>query len=96
MQAEKRTIIFSDSLEVGKAIANRFKVPFVSGETKNNMETIVSNRIVVVSRVGDEGMSLPDIEQVIEVSWLEDLVAKSCRELLVFCIVILTSRKTMF
>jgi DNA excision repair protein ERCC-3 len=70
LQAEKRTIIFSDSLEVGKAIANRFKVPFVSGETKNNMETIVSNRIVVVSRVGDEGMSLPDIEQVIEVSWL--------------------------
>jgi hypothetical protein len=70
LQAEKRTIIFSDSLEVGKAIANRFKVPFVSGETKNNMETIVSNRIVVVSRVGDEGMSLPDIEQFIEVSWL--------------------------
>jgi len=70
LQTEKRTIIFSDSLDTGKAISGRFKVPFVSGETKNNMETILANRVVVVSRVGDEGMSLPDIEQVIEISWL--------------------------
>lgn len=67
---QKRTIIFSDSLDVGKAIAGRFKIPFASGETKDNMETILANRTVVVSRVGDEGMSLPDIEQVVEVSWL--------------------------
>ena len=70
-----RTIIFSDSIEVGKTISARFskpdvKVPFVYGATKDNMETILANRVVVVSRVGDEGMSLPDIERVIEVSWL--------------------------
>jgi DNA excision repair protein ERCC-3 len=65
-----RTIIFSDSLETGKAVAGRFKIPFVYGGTKDNMTTILENRVVVVSRVGDEGMSLPDIERVIEVSWL--------------------------
>jgi DNA excision repair protein ERCC-3 len=70
LQMQKRTIVFSDSIDVGKAIAGRFKVPFAYGGTKDNLETIISNRVVVVSRVGDEGMSLPDIEQVIEVSWL--------------------------
>jgi DNA excision repair protein ERCC-3 len=75
LQVDMRTIIFSDSIEVGKTVAARFskpdvKVPFVYGGTKDNMETILANRVVVVSRVGDEGMSLPDIERVIEVSWL--------------------------
>lgn len=70
LQEDLRTIIFSDSLETGKAVAGRFKIPFAYGATKDNMATILENRVVVVSRVGDEGMSLPDIERVIEVSWL--------------------------
>jgi len=75
LKTDMRTIIFSDSLEVGKTISARFSkpgaiIPFVSGATKDNMATILENRTVVVSRVGDEGMSLPDIERVIEVSWL--------------------------
>jgi DNA excision repair protein ERCC-3 len=75
LQVDLRTIIFSDALEVGKTVAARFskpgaQIPFVSGATKDNMNTILNNRVVVVSRVGDEGMSLPDIERVIEVSWL--------------------------
>jgi DNA excision repair protein ERCC-3 len=70
LQEDRRTIIFSDSIQVGDTIKNKFKVPFVNGMTKDNMETISTNRTVVVSRVGDEGMSLPDIERVIEVSWL--------------------------
>lgn len=75
LHIDMRTIIFSDSLEVGKTLSARFskpdaKVPFVSGATKDNMATILEHRTVIVSRVGDEGMSLPDIERVIEVSWL--------------------------
>lgn len=70
LQEDKRTIIFSDSLQTGKTVEGRFKIPFVSSETKDNMETILANRTVAVSRVGDEGMSLPDIERVIEISWL--------------------------
>jgi hypothetical protein len=70
LEEDKRTIIFSDSIQVGDTIKNKFKIPFVNGTTKDNMDTINANRTVVVSRVGDEGMSLPDIERVIEVSWL--------------------------
>lgn len=71
LEENKRTIIFSDALATGEAIAGRYKIPFVSSKTKEDyLKVIQENRVVVVSRVGDEGMSLPDIEQVIEVSWL--------------------------
>jgi DNA excision repair protein ERCC-3 len=70
LEEDRRTIIFSDSIQVGDTIKSKFKIPFVNGTTADNMETILANRTVVVSRVGDEGMSLPDIERVIEVSWL--------------------------
>jgi DNA excision repair protein ERCC-3 len=50
LQIDMRTIIFSDSLEVGKAISGRFtkpgvkEVPFVYGATKDNMETILDRK----------------------------------------------------
>lgn len=70
LKEEKKTIIFSDSIELGKNIAGRFKIPHIYGETKARLETIKEAPISVVSRVGDEGVSLPDIERVIEFSWL--------------------------
>jgi DNA excision repair protein ERCC-3 len=70
LQVQKKTVIFSDSLEVGKTVAARFKVPFAYGGTKDNFQTILDAPVSVVSRVGDEGLSIPDIDRVIEVSWL--------------------------
>lgn len=68
---DKKTIIFADSIEIGKTIAARFQAPHVHGETKEDrLKTIQDARLAVVSRVGDEGVSLPDIEQVIEIDWL--------------------------
>jgi DNA excision repair protein ERCC-3 len=66
----KKTLIFADSIDIGKTVAARFKLPHVYGETKQRLTTIQDSPVVVVSRVGDEGVSLPDIERVIEVSWL--------------------------
>lgn len=70
LQEPKKTIIFSDSLEFGKSVAARFEVPFVFGQSIQRLDTLRNNQTIVVSRVGDEGVSLPDIERVIEVSWL--------------------------
>lgn len=71
LQEKEKTLIFCDSIELGKMIAARHEIPFVSGETKNErLKTIQESETVVVSRVGDEGISLPDISRVIEVSWL--------------------------
>jgi len=70
LQDEKKTIIFADSIEMGKTYSKRFDVPHVYGDTKQRLAKIQDNLVNIVSRVGDEGVSLPDIERVIEISWL--------------------------
>lgn len=65
-----QTIIFSDSLDIGREISRRLEVPFVDGKSKNRLATIAKNRISVVSRVGDEGIDTTDLQNVIEVSFL--------------------------
>jgi len=66
-----KTLIFSDSIEVGKTIAKRFDLPHVYGATKDGrLETIEQSPVTVVSRVADEGVSLPTVGKVIEVNWL--------------------------
>jgi DNA excision repair protein ERCC-3 len=65
-----KTLIFSDSIEMGKKISRKFDIPFVYGDTKDRLEIIRNSLHTVVSRVGDEGISIPDIERVIEFSFL--------------------------
>lgn len=67
---EVKTIIFSDSIEVGKTIAKRFDVPHIYSQTKGRLDIIKKSQVAVVSRVGDEGISLPTVGKIIEVSWL--------------------------
>lgn len=66
----KKTIIFSDSIELGKSVAARYKIPHIHGQSINRLKTLGEAQTAVISRVGDEGVSLPDIERVIEISWL--------------------------
>lgn len=66
----KKTIIFSDSIELGKSVAARYKLPHIFGQSINRLKTLEESQTAVISRVGDEGVSLPDIERVIEISWL--------------------------
>ena len=70
----KPTMIFCDHLEFGKAIAGRFETEFVSGETKKQLEkvreTLAEKKVVVVSRVGDEGISVPELRRTIEADFL--------------------------
>jgi len=61
-----KTIIFCDSIDKGKKLSDKLDVPFVHGETKDRMAKFRENRVVISSRVGDEGVSLPDIQTVIE------------------------------
>lgn len=70
LQSQMKTIIFCDSIEMGKIISKRFDLPHIHGASKERLEAIQDAPVSVVSRVGDEGVSLPDIERVIEVNWL--------------------------
>ena len=65
-----KTIIFCDWIELGKKISRRLGVPFVHGATKERKKILEENPVVVVSRVGDEGVSVRDLERVIEVAFL--------------------------
>ncbi|RLG69463.1 MAG: hypothetical protein DRO07_02325 [Candidatus Iainarchaeum archaeon] len=65
-----KTIVFCDSIKLGKQIASRYGIPFVYGETKDRLQIIRESDVCVVSRVGDEGISVGDIERVIEVAFL--------------------------
>jgi len=65
-----KTIIFCDYIKLGEKIARRFGIPFVYGATKDRLGILRQAQVAVVSRVGDEGVSLPDIERVIEVAFL--------------------------
>lgn len=70
LQEEKKTIIFCDSIEMGITVSKRYDIPHVHGASKERLEKIKEALVSVVSRVGDEGVSLPDIKRVIEISWL--------------------------
>ncbi|OLD02445.1 MAG: hypothetical protein AUJ07_08630 [Crenarchaeota archaeon 13_1_40CM_3_53_5] len=68
---DRRTLIFADSIEVGRTIAARFDAPHIHGETKTDrIKTLEEAKVAVVSRVGDEGLSLPLVEMVVEVDFL--------------------------
>lgn len=65
-----KTVIFCDSLDLGHRLAKEIGAPFIYGETTNRIEKLEENEIVVISRVGDEGISLPDLDTVIEIDFL--------------------------
>jgi len=62
----ERIIVFCDYIEMGRRIAEEIKTIFIYGRTEDRLEKIRGRRIAVVSRVGDEGMSLPNIDVIVE------------------------------
>lgn len=66
LAVSKKTIVFCDGISMGKRLAKQHELPFVYGDTKDRLEIIKNSETTIVSRVGDEGLSLPDIERVIE------------------------------
>lgn len=66
----QRTIVFCDRLSLGKQLSKRYGVQFVYGQTRNRLPTIRGSHLVIVSRVGDEGVSLHELNRVIEFDFL--------------------------
>lgn len=66
---DEKTVLFCDWIEQGEDLADEFDLPFVSGETdfEKREEYFDSFRegdltTIIVSRIGDEGLDLPDAE----------------------------------
>ena len=72
-----KAIVFVEYIDQGDAIAEALNVPFISGETPHPRRSRLFGRFkageldtIVVSRVGDEGIDLPDAEVAIAASGL--------------------------
>jgi len=72
-----KTLIFVEYLDQGEAIADALGVPFVSGETPHRRRRRLFEAFrtgprdaLVVSRIGDEGLDLPEAEIAIAASGL--------------------------
>ena len=70
LSINKKTIVFCDSIPTGKRLSKQYEVPFVYGDTRDRLEIIKNSETTIVSRVGDEGLSIPDIERIIEFDFL--------------------------
>ena len=76
---DKKALVFVEYLDHGAALADALDAPFVSGETPHHERTELFRRFrgaenepdtLVVSRVGDEGIDLPNAELAIVASGL--------------------------
>ena len=63
-----KTLVLCDSLDRGHELADDLDAPFVHGETTKRMEVFQNpdNRVIIGSRVADEGVSLADLDVVVE------------------------------
>ncbi|PSQ16914.1 hypothetical protein BRD00_09000 [Halobacteriales archaeon QS_8_69_26] len=74
---DRKTLVFVDYLEQGREIAEALDAPFVSGDTRHARRASLfeafrrgERDLLVVSRVGDEGIDLPDAELAVVASGL--------------------------
>ena len=67
---ERKTLIYSYWLGLGEKIANKLNVPFVFAGTNNRLSVLKENNVCVMSSVGGEGVSIPELERIIEVGFL--------------------------
>jgi len=73
----QKALVFVEYLEQGEAVAEALGVPFVSGETPHARRRRLFEQfrsgprdVLVVSRIGDEGLDLPEAEVAIAASGL--------------------------
>ena len=67
---KKKTVVFCDSIQLGHKLSGKFNIPFVSGETKNPMDIINQNNMMILSRIGDQGIHIDGLQRIIEIDFL--------------------------
>jgi DNA excision repair protein ERCC-3 len=70
LQIDKKTIIFCDTISIGERLSKSLGIPFIYGATNKRLDIIKEAETCIISRVGDEGLSIPEIRRVIEIDFL--------------------------
>jgi DNA excision repair protein ERCC-3 len=65
-----KTIIFCDSLALGERMATELGVPFISGKSTKRLDIAKTHQVFVASRVMDLGVSISDLQHIIEIDFL--------------------------
>ncbi len=65
-----KTVIYCDGIKLGQSIARAHDLEFVYSETRDRLAKIRGSERIVVSRVGDTGISLPGLNTLIEIDFL--------------------------
>ena len=73
----KRAIVFCEALADGRELERRYGMPFVFSETAEPLAVIAAHPRVAMSRVGDAGIDVPDLEIVVDLSFLGGSRAQS-------------------
>jgi DNA excision repair protein ERCC-3 len=75
--AGQKTLVFADYLDQGEALSAALDVPFVSGEMRHSRRQVLFDEFrddrrdtLIISRVGDEGIDLPNAEVAVVASGL--------------------------
>lgn len=70
-KTEKKCLIYCDDIELGKEISKHLNIPFVHGQTpgEERLKILNESKNVMVSRVGDESISVQGVEVGIEIDW---------------------------
>lgn len=71
-----RALLFVEWVEHGLAAAERLRLPFIYGETRHDDRRLLLQRFrvgsikhLVISRVGNQGLDLPDADLIVNLSW---------------------------
>ncbi len=67
---DTKTLLFVNKIDIGERLANLLGVPFIHGATKNRIEIAKESKVFIASRVMELGVSLKDLEHIIEVDFL--------------------------
>jgi ribosomal protein L34 len=77
VKGKGRCLVFAEKIAEGKRISAENNIPFIFSETENRLDVINNNRVVAISRCGDAGMDIPDLETIVELSFLGKSRAQS-------------------
>ncbi len=67
---DTKTLLFVDKIDIGNRLANLLGVPFIHGATRNRIEIAKESKVFIASRVMEMGVSLKELEHIIEVDFL--------------------------
>lgn len=70
LKRHERVVVLCESLEDGRELELRYGIPFIHSATKNKLRVLRSAKSMVLSRIGDAGISVPDCEVTVDHSGL--------------------------